>query len=185
MDNVFGDGVRLVRKQVAIDLDGVAKGYAVDRAVAVLESMGIETGVVDAGGDVGFAGTPPGADGWRVGIQHPRQDGLLGVALLDGGGIATSGDYQRYAVVDSIRYHHILDPATGYPSRGVMSVTVATERAVDADALATAVFVLGPDEGLALIERTPGAEAVLVTGDADSVGRVLVSSGLKEKFVEQ
>ena len=145
----------------------------------------IETGVVDAGGDVGFAGTPPGADGWRVGIQHPRQDGLLGVALLDGGGIATSGDYQRYAVVDSIRYHHILDPATGYPSRGVMSVTVATERAVDADALATAVFVLGPDEGLALIERTPGAEAVLVTGDADSVGRVLVSSGLKEKFVEQ
>ena len=118
-------------------------------------------------------------------LPRPQDLQGLGVALLDGGGIATSGDYQRYAVVDSIRYHHILDPATGYPSRGVMSVTVATERAVDADALATAVFVLGPDEGLALIERTPGAEAVLVTGDADSVGRVLVSSGLKEKFVEQ
>ncbi|MCK4409201.1 MAG: FAD:protein FMN transferase [Candidatus Eisenbacteria sp.] len=168
-----------------LDLDGVAKGYAVDRAVAVLEAMGMKTGVVDAGGDVGFAGRPPDGDGWRVGIKHPRQDGLLGVANLSGGGIATSGDYQRYALVDGVRYHHILDPATGYPARGVMSVTVASERAVDADALATAVFVLGPDEGLALIERTPGAAAVVVTGDGDSVGRVLVSSGLKEKFVEQ
>jgi thiamine biosynthesis lipoprotein len=174
-----------VRQGIALDLDGVAKGYAVDRAVAVLEAMGIETGVVDAGGDVGFAGLPPGADAWRVGIKHPRQDGILGVALLDGGGIATSGDYQRYAFVDSVRYHHILDPATGYPARGVMSVTVATERAVDADALATAVFVLGPDEGMALIERTPGAAAIVVVGDGDSVGRVLVSSGLKDKFVEQ
>ena len=174
-----------VQPGIAIDLDGVAKGYAVDRAVAVLEAMGIETGVVDAGGDVGFVGTPPDADVWRVGIKHPRQDGLLGVVLLDGGGIATSGDYQRYSLVDSVRYHHILDPATGYPARGVMSVTVATERAVDADALATAVFVLGPDEGLALIERTPGAAAVVVTGSGDSVGRVLVSSGLKERFVEQ
>ncbi len=174
-----------VQPGIAIDLDGVAKGYAVDRAVAVLEAMGIETGVVDAGGDVGFVGTPPDADVWRVGIKHPRQDGLLGVVLLDGGGIATSGDYQRYSLVDSVRYHHILDPATGYPARGVMSVTVATERAVDADALATAVFVLGPDEGLALIERTPGAAAVVVTSNGDSVGRVLVSSGLKERFVEQ
>ena len=174
-----------VQQGIAIDLDGVAKGYAVDRAVAVLEAMGIETGIVDAGGDVGFAGLPPDADAWRVGIKHPRQDGLLGVVDLSGGGIATSGDYQRYALVDSVRYHHILDPATGYPSRGVMSVTVATERAVDADALATAVFVLGPDEGLALIERTPGADAVVVVGDGDSVGRVLVSSGLVERFVEQ
>jgi len=168
-----------------LDLDGVAKGYAVDRAVALLEEMGIETGVVDAGGDVGFVGTPTAADAWRVGIKHPRQDGLLGVVELSGGGIATSGDYQRYALVDGVRYHHILDPATGYPARGVMSVTVASERAVDADALATAVFVLGPDEGLALIERTPGAAAVVVTGDGDSVGRVLVSSGLGERFVEQ
>ncbi len=169
----------------AIDLDGVAKGYAVDRAVAVLGGMGIETGVVDAGGDVGFLGTPPDADVWRVGIKHPRQDGLLGVVLLGGGSVATSGDYQRFALVDGVRFHHILDPATGYPARGLMSVTVAAELAVDADALATAVFVLGPKEGLALIERTPGAEVVLVTGDGDSIGRVLVSSGLMGKFVEQ
>ncbi len=169
----------------AIDLDGVAKGYAVDRAVAVLGGLGIETGVVDAGGDVGFVGLPPDADVWRVGIKHPRQDGLLGVVNLSGGSVATSGDYQRYALVDGVRYHHILDPATGYPARGVMSVTVAAELAVEADALATAVFVLGPKEGLAFIERTSGAEVVLVTGDGDSVGRVLVSSGLMGKFVEQ
>ena len=169
----------------AFDLDGVAKGYAVDRAVAVLREMGIETGVVDAGGDVGFIGTPPESGVWRVGIKHPRQEGLLGVVRLDGGSVATSGDYQRYALVDGVRFHHILDPATGYPARGVMSVTVATEFAVDADALATAVFVLGPDEGMALIESTPGAEALLIAGDGDSIGGILVSSGLKERFVEQ
>ena len=168
-----------------LDLAGVAKGYAVDRAVAVLEAMGVETAVVDAGGDVGFVGAPPDANAWRVGIKHPRADGLMGVVLVDGGSVATSGDYQNYFLMDGVRYHHILDPATGYPSRGIMSVTVATERAVDADALATAVFVLGPDEGLALIERTPGAAAVVVTGDGDSPGRVLVSSGLAGRFVEQ
>jgi thiamine biosynthesis lipoprotein len=88
-------------------------------------------------------------------------------------------------MVDGVRYHHIFDPSTGYPARGVMSVTVATGLAVDADALATAVFVLGPEDGMELIERTPGAEVLLVTGDGDSIGDVLVSSGLTGRFLEQ
>ncbi len=168
-----------------LDLAGVAKGYAVDRAVAVLRRAGIATGVVDAGGDVGFVGTPPDANGWRVGIKHPRADGLMGVVLVDGGSVATSGDYQNYFLMDGVRYHHILDPSTGYPARGVMSVTVAAELAVDADALATAVFVLGPDEGMALIERTAGAEALMVAGEGDSLGNVLLSSGLAGRFEAQ
>lgn len=165
-----------------LDLAGVAKGYAVDRAVAALRRAGIETGVVDAGGDVGFVGTPPDEAGWRVGVQHPRADGLMGVVVVDGGSIATSGDYQNFFLMDGVRYHHILDPSTGYPARGIMSVTVAAELAVDADALATAVFVLGPEDGMALIEGIPGAEALLIAGEGDSPGDVLLSSGLAGRF---
>jgi thiamine biosynthesis lipoprotein len=166
----------------SIDLDGVAKGYAVDRAAAVLERMGIETGVVDAGGDVGFVGAPPNSEAWRVGVKHPRGEGLLGVVSLDAGSVATSGDYQRYAVVDGVRYHHILDPGTGHPARGVTSVTISTDRCMDADALATAVFVLGPERGMALVEKLLGVEAVMVTAEGDAVGEVLLSSGLEGRF---
>jgi thiamine biosynthesis lipoprotein len=167
-----------------LDLAGAAKGYAVDRAVAAIERAGVTRGVVDAGGDIGFAGTPPRPEGWYAGIQSPRGEGLLGVLLLDGGSVATSGDYQHFAVVDGVRYHHILNPSTGYPARGVMSVTVATDRAVRADALATAVFVLGPDAGLAFVEKTPGVEALIVTGDGDTEGEVLLSSGLEDRFTD-
>ena len=171
----------LLAPGAALDLDGVAKGYAVDRAVAALSARGIATAVVDAGGDVGFLGTPPDASGWRVGIKHPRGEGLLGVVTLDGGSIATSGDYQRFVMVDSVRYHHILDPSTGYPARGVVSVSVASRRCIDADALATAVFVMGPEAGMALVETMPGVEAVIVTGGRN-VNDVFVSSGLSGRF---
>lgn len=168
-----------------LDLAASAKGYAVDRAVRALERAGVESGVVDAGGDVGFVGTPPDGQGWRVGIKHPRAEGLLGVAVVEGGSVATSGDYQRFVIIDGVRYHHILDPSTGYPARGVMSVTVAAGLAVNADALATAVFVMGPEEGMALIERTPGTEALIVAGDGDTLGEVMLSSGLIGRFEQQ
>ena len=167
-----------------LDLAGVAKGHAVDRAVAALERAGVESGVVDAGGDIGFAGTPPHPDGWYAGIKHPRAEGLLGVLRLDGGSVATSGDYQRCVTIGGVRYHHILDPSTGYPARGLVSVTVAANLAAEADALATAVFVLGADAGMELIENTPGAEALIVTGDGDDVGEILLSSGLSDRFTD-
>ena len=175
-------GTLTVRPGTELDLAGVAKGYAVDRGVAALEMLGIGTGVVDAGGDVGFVGTPPDAAGWRVGIKHPRGEGLVGVLLLDGGSVATSGDYQHYFTLDGVRYHHLLDPSTGYPAHGAMSVTVAAERCIDADALATAVFVLGPERGMALVESLPGAEALIIEGEGDVPGEVLLSSGLEGRF---
>jgi thiamine biosynthesis lipoprotein len=164
-----------------IDLDAIAKGYAVDRAIAVLAEHGVARAIVDAGGDVGLLGEPPHADGWRVGIKHPRADGLIGVLSIDGGGVATSGDYQRYTMVGDRRYHHVLDPATGYPAPGVMSVTVVAETAMDADALATAVFVMGPERGVLLVEELPAVEAVIITGD-DTVGEIVASSGLSGRF---
>lgn len=174
-------GSVLIPSGAAIDLDAIAKGYAVDRAVAVLREHGAASAIVDAGGDVGLLGEPPRADGWRVGLKHPRGEGLLGVLSLDGGGVATSGDYQRYVMVEDRRYHHVLDPATGYPARGVVSVTVTARTAMDADALATAVFVMGPEHGMRLVEELPAVEAVIITGD-DGIGEIMASSGLRGRL---
>jgi len=174
-----------------LDLDAIAKGYAVDRAVEMLADQGIEIAIVDAGGDVRFLGRDPWGGGWKVGIKHPREDGVIGVLTLDGGSVATSGDYQRYTMVCGMMIHAIFDPSTGFPAGGAVSVTVTAPEAIDADALATAVFVLGPEEGMALVELLDDVETVIVTskplGDGTSrvtVGDVLVSSGLEGRFEE-
>lgn len=167
---------------MALDLDAVAKGHAVDRGVNALRAGGVSGCVVDAGGDIGFHGEPPDGLPWRVGIKHPREDGMIGTLELDGGAVATSGDYQHFVMVDGERYHHILDPDTGMPSRGAISVTAIASTAMDADALATAIFVLGPTRGMAFVEGVDGAEAVIITGDVE-VDDVLVSSGLRDRFI--
>ncbi|MBD3366827.1 MAG: FAD:protein FMN transferase [Candidatus Eisenbacteria bacterium] len=164
------EGVVAAPIDTDLDLDGIIKGYAVDRAVEVLREAGIEAAIVDAGGDVGFLGRSPNGPAWRVGVKHPRRDGLIGVLAVDGGSVATSGDYQRYVDVDGVRYHHLIDPATGYPARDLASVTVWARSALDADALATAVFVMGPDDGLALAERLEHVEALIVTPDGEIDG---------------
>ncbi len=167
---------------VTIDLDGIAKGYAVDKAHRHLRTSGAFTGaILDAGGDIRFLGSPPDGGPWQVGIKHPRREGLLGVVSTEGGSVATSGDYQHWFEFGGARYHHIIDPATGYPARGVMSVTVLTERCMDADALATALFVLGPRRGLRLVEAMEDVEALFVTGE-EAVDEVLLSSGLEGRY---
>lgn len=178
-----GTGTLTLPVGMAVDLDGIAKGHAVDRAVRVLRLRGIEAAIVDAGGNIGLLGAPPRGGMWRVGIKHPREDGLVGTLLLERGSVATSGDYQHFTVVNGVRYHHLLDPSTGRPASGVMSVTVTAARAIDADALSTAVFVLGAEKGMTLVEELDGVDAVIVTGRGE-VDEVLVSSGLRERFVE-
>jgi thiamine biosynthesis lipoprotein len=178
-----GAGTLTLPAGMSVDLDGIAKGHAVDRAVRILRLRGIEAAIVDAGGNIGLLGEPPRGGMWRVGVKHPRDDGLLGTLLLERGSVATSGDYQHFAIVSGVRYHHILDPATGRPTAGVMSVTITAARAIDADALSTAVFVLGAEKGMNFVEELDGVEAVIVTG-GEKVDDILVSSGLKERFVE-
>jgi len=168
------------------DLGGVAKGYAVDSAVKVLEDAGVRAGIVNAGGDLRTFGAPPGRGYWKIGIQDPRDpQELAGVLEVKEAAVATSGDYQRYFEEGGIRYHHILDPATGYPSHaGLRGTTVIAPDCAVADALATAVFVMGPEKGLALLESWVGAEGVLITDD----GTILKTSGIGEggiKFVER
>ena len=170
----------------ALDLGGIAKGYAVDRAIQVLKDHGVKAALIDAGGEIRVLGGKPGRlfsrSPFRIAIQHPRDESkILGIVKLEGDrAIATSGDYERYFIEDGIRYHHILDPATGRPARGCISVTIIAPTALAADALASGVFVLGPKLGMELIERLPGVEGIIV----DPKGRIYRSSGLKELKLE-
>jgi len=158
-----------------IGLGGIAKGYAVDRAVQVIRNHGFDEFSVNAGGDL-YAASKGQKKLWRVGVQHPRDDQTLAALLpVANAAVATSGDYERYFEQDGIRYHHILNPATGLSARGSMSVTVLAPRTYLADALATGVFILGPEKGLALIEGLNNCEAMVI----DEHGNTLLTKGLK------
>jgi len=132
--------------------------------------------MIQSGGDL-FVSGRRGDRPWRLGIRDPRGPADRSFAALDltNGTLSTSGDYERFFMRDGRRYHHILDPDVGEPARGCRSVTIVASTAVLADALSTGVFVMGPEAGMALVERLPEVEAVIVTAD----NRVLVSSGLK------
>jgi thiamine biosynthesis lipoprotein len=168
--------VRLAREGMRIDLGGAAKGFALDRMAAALRHLGIGDFICYAGGDLLVAGRH-GERPWRLGIQDPRERGAL-VARYETDrpvAVVTSGDYERYFELDATRYHHILDPATGMPARGVMSVTLFAPTGLRADALSTGVFVLGRREGLSLVEALEDVEAVVI----DAQGRIHVSSGMR------
>lgn len=173
------EGNRVIKGSpgLSVDLGGIAKGYAIDRAADVLRQSGVESASVNAGGDIRLIGDHGGRP-WRIAIQHPR-DAARQLATLELAEISvvTSGDYERYFIRDGKRYHHIFDPRTGYPADRCQSVTVAAPTAVLADALSTAVFVLGPEDGLKLLEETPQVEGVIVGAD----GAAVVTSGLRGK----
>jgi thiamine biosynthesis lipoprotein len=151
---------------MGLDLGAIAKGRAVDRALDKLVARGIRNAIIDAGGDLRIIGSRPGKDSWRIGVQHPREPGVLLLTLdLKDTAIVTSGDYERFFMVDGVRYHHILDPSTGQPARGCQSVTVLAPTATEADACATAAFVLGPSKGLAFLRARPGVRGIIVAAD--------------------
>ena len=168
--------VFLARKGMSIHLGGIGKGYAIDRGVAILRLRGFRDFMMQSGGDIYVSGLKDGRP-WRLGIQDPRGAANHSFAELDlsDGTFSTSGDYERAFVKDGTRYHHILDPATGEPARGVRSVTIVARRAVLADGLSTGVFILGANAGLALIEKLPDVEGVIV----NDKNEVVISSGLR------
>ena len=148
---------------MALHLGALAKGYAVDRAIQVLKEHGIDNALVNAGGDLMAVGHRTRQQPWRVGLQHPRspQD-LIASFGLSAKAVATSGDYQKYFIKGNTRYHHILDPKSGEPVRLAKSATVIASSVMDADALATAIFVLGKDKGIALADSIEHIEAMVV-----------------------
>jgi len=162
--------VRFLADGMRIDLGAIGKGYAVDRAVQVLEAAGVSSAIVDAGGDIRLLGSRPGKDFWRIGVRHPREPSRLLLNLeLAGTAVVTSGDYERFFMEEGSRYHHILDPRTGLPAGECRSVTVVASDTADADAYATAAFVLGPVSGLRFLRALSGVEGVIV----DAGGQVL------------
>lgn len=172
--------IYLPERGMLIGLGGIAKGYALDRAAAALRDAGIRSFLLSAGGQIAVGDAKPGPDGeetpWRLGVRDPRGPGddfFATIGLTDSG-ISTSGDYERYFLLDGVRYHHVLDPRTGRPARGVRSVSVISADATLADALSTALMVLGVERGMALVESLDGVEAVFV----DDRGGVHRSSGL-------
>jgi len=156
--------VYITDPETRLGIAGLAKGYRVDSAAGVLLERGITDFVVDGGGDMRVS-TGSSGPSWPINVAHPRRDVPLGTLGVASGAIATSGDYEWYFEAEGVRYHHILDPATGQPARRSTSATVIAPSAVEADALATGLFVMGPKEGLALAERLPGVEALLIAPD--------------------
>jgi thiamine biosynthesis lipoprotein len=160
-----------------IDLGGVGKEYAVDRAAELLREEGIRAAIVSFAGDVRTIGSRGDGRPWKVGVLDPRNRGRcrFAVRTLADAGVATSGDYERGFMKDGVRYHHILDARTGWPARGVASATVIAASAFRAGQFATAAFLLGAEEGLALLEETPGVEGALIT----EAGTILPTTGMR------
>ncbi|MFA5239974.1 MAG: FAD:protein FMN transferase [Phycisphaerae bacterium] len=181
--------VRFAADGMRVDLGGIAKGYAVDKAVEAMKKGGALGGMVDIGGDIRCFGSPPaGEEMWRVGLQDPdkAKEGfdagtpLLVLNLADAA-VATSGNYRRFVVIKGKTHSHIIDTKTGYSSEELTSVSVICPLAIDADALATAVTVMGKEKGLALIETIPQTEAILITSPPEY--KLIKTSGA-EKFIE-
>jgi FAD:protein FMN transferase len=168
--------ITLPDDSVRLDLGGIAQGYAAGEIEKIIRDRGISGGVINISGDIIVIGDKMGKP-WRIGVQNPRDTNKL-VAVINAKDIAivTSGDYERCFFVDGVRYHHILDPKTGYPARGCASVTVVTRDVALADALSTAIFVLGPEAGRTLAETIPGVDVLIVTDD----GKRISTPGLSE-----
>jgi len=166
--------IRFLEPGVRINLGGIAKGYAVESVISLLREAGVSHALATAGGDTRLLGDRRGKP-WLVGVRDPDDEGSLVTRLgLVDEAVSTSGDYERFFVEDGERYHHILDPGTGRSAGNVRSVTVVGPDATMTDALSTSAFVLGPEDGLKLIEKLDGYEAIII----DTERRVRVSAGL-------
>jgi FAD:protein FMN transferase len=168
--------VLLRKKGMAIDLGGIAKGYAVDKAFEVLQSLGHQNIIVNAGGDL-RAGGKRWNQPWTIGIQHPREpDKIMAKVSLSDSAMATSGNYEKFFIYQGKRYGHIFNPSDGFPTEACQSVSVIHKNSMTADALATAIFVMGPEKGYALCQRMDGVNCFIVDRD----DRVICSPGLKD-----
>ncbi|HEY3347224.1 MAG TPA: FAD:protein FMN transferase [Nitrospirota bacterium] len=161
-----GGTVFIKKKGMSIDLGGIAKGYSADRAVEAMKARGARGGIVAVAGDLKLFGRKPGGGPWKVGIQHPREkDAMLASFNLTDAATSTSGDYERFFIKDGVRYHHIIDPKTGYPAKGLVSVTVLAHDSYVADSLSTGIFVMGPEKGRELAGRRRDIEVLMIDKD--------------------
>jgi len=167
--------VLLKKKGMEIDLGGIAKGYAVDKAFELLRSLGYKNLIVNAGGDLRVGGLKNDQP-WSIGIPDPRESQkIMAKVSVSDSAIATSGDYEKFFIYQGKRYHHILNPKTGFPTDECQSVTIICKDGMKADALATAVFVMGPKKGYSLCRRMEGVDCLILASE----GKTIFSPGLR------
>ncbi|SMC21790.1 thiamine biosynthesis lipoprotein [Clostridium acidisoli DSM 12555] len=172
----------LRRKGQMVDLGAIAKGYAADKAIEIYKKNGIKSAFINIGGNVMVLGKKNHGDLWTIGIQNPDKvrGECIGALLLEDASVVTSGGYVRYFEKNNIKYHHIMDFRTGYPcSSGLKSVTAISNKSIEADALSTAIFVLGYENGRKLVDNIDGLEAIFITENDE----IKITEGLKDKFV--
>ncbi|MCR1935188.1 FAD:protein FMN transferase [Clostridium tepidum] len=173
--------IMLKRKGQAIDLGAIAKGYTADELKKVLLNYNVSSAFLNLGGNVYVLGNKPDKTPWKIGVQNPLEPrgDYLGIVSVSDKSVVTSGNYERFFERNGKRYHHIFDTKTGYPAeKGLISVSIISDKSIDGDALSTSVYTLGLDEGKKLIESLKDVEAVFVTNDK----KVYITSGLKDIF---
>ena len=174
---------KLEVKDMKVDLGAIAKGYAADEVAAILKSRGVEHAIINLGGNILTVGGNVNGNPWKIGIQdpyHPRND-YVGIVNVTDKTVVTSGIYERYFEQDGKRYHHILEPRTGYPAdNGLAGVSIIADKSIDGDGLSTSVFVLGLEKGMKLIESLDNVEALFITTDK----KIYMTKGFKAMFTQ-
>lgn len=174
---IIGDSIFFSSQQTQIDVGGVAKGFVLREIGKLLNSYGINNYLISAGGDIIVKGKRVDGNPWRIGIQHPRNNEVLGALELDSGSIVTSGDYERYRIIDGNRYHHIFDTRTGCSSTKNQSLTIFCQDPAEADVMSTGLFSRSAEEISEFINSRPRLECLVV----DSCGKVFISRGWKDR----
>lgn len=174
--NTKNHTVFLPQKGMKIGFGAIGKGYAADKAKELLQEMGVVAGIINASGDMNTWGKQPDGKDWTIAITNPmNKNKAFALLPLKKGAVVTSGDYEKYVTFNGVRYAHIINPKTGYPSQGIISVTVFASSAELADALATSIFVMGKEVGIDRINQIPGVECIII----DIEGHIHQSKNLK------
>lgn len=179
--NETDNSIFLKNPNMIIDLGGIAKGYTADEISEVLTENNVHSAIIDLGGNVYTHGRKVNGEDWKVGIQNPisNRGDILGTIKVNNKSVVTSGTYERFIEKDGIKYHHILNPKTGYPyDNNISGISIISEKSIDGDALSTSVFAMGVEGGLAFVESQPDIEAIFVTTDKS----IYLSSGMKNEF---
>lgn len=179
---IDGNNVTLESPVKAIELGGIAKGYIADKVTEFLETNDVTSAIINLGGNIYTLGTKPDGNSFNIGIQDPsKTDGsILGYVAVANKSVVTSGSYERYFIQDGKKYHHILDPSTGYPvDNGLCSVSIISDKSIDGDGLSTTCFVLGEEEGMKLINSLEDIQAIFIDND----GKMYFSDGIGSDIV--
>lgn len=175
------NSISLKKQNQSIDVGGIAKGYAADEVINIFKKYKIKSALVDLGGNIFVLGSKETGTLWNVGIQNPfgKRGEYIGVLSVKDKSIVTSGNYERYFTKGNNRFHHIIDPRTGYPSQSkIISVTIISDKSLDGDGLSTGVYIMGIEKSLSIIESLEGIDAIFITEDKN----VYITSGIKDNL---